>query len=841
MMLSLRLAARELRAGLDGFRIFLACLAVGVAAIAAAGSTAEAFRHGLAADARGILGGDLAITVQQRTFTDAEARAMTRVGRVAVSVSAQAMAQAPSGARRLVELRGVDGSYPLVGAVSLAGGRRLAEVLTDADGAAGAAVEQSLLDSLHLKVGDRFLVGNAPIIARAVLISEPDRLSRGFALGPRVLTRKRGVAAAGFLEPGLPFAETARIAIRSDQDPRAASAALGRALTALGPGGYRIRDRNDAAPGFRRMIDELEYFLGFIGLVSLVAGGLGVSGAVSAYLARKTEAIAVLKTFGADGVLIRNIYLIQIGALACVGIALGLIVGAVAPLILAELIEARLPVPALFAIYPAPLLRAGVFGILAAATFSLAPLGAARATPPSLLFRGGVTRRSLAGVETLGAIIAACGLAGLAIATAPMPLSAVAMIAGLGVAFGGLAAAARMAVFGAGRMRDRFHGFVRIGVANLAGPGSAAGSAGPAIGIGIAVVSAILLIQSSLLSQLAAVAPKTAPALVFTAIPGQSAERFDLVLAKALARPLTRANYLRAPFVTGRIVSVRGLPIDTRRIGREDRWAYDNDIPMSAMGAEPINAGLIGGRWWPADYSGAPLAAVSTDAAKGARLRLGDPITLMILGRTIDARVAAIRSVDFAGFGANFAVILDAAALTGANLDEVAMARGTPAETRRATLAVGREFPRVNVIDVREQLTAAAALLDQIGLAISGVASIAAVAGVLVLIGAVSARAGARARDVAILKALGATSRQIVGVYGVEYGAVGLFAGLAGVALGYAAAWPVVVLVFRATWRFDWTGVLALAATSTALAVASGLLAAAQALARRPAAALKTP
>ena len=391
MPLSVRFALRELRAGVRGFRIFLACLALGVAAIAAAGSTAEAFRQGLAAQAAEILGGDIAVGIEMRPFTAAERMKLERLGRVSYSAAIRVMAEAPSGERRLVELRGVSANYPLLGRVTLGGGKSLAAVLASVGDAEGVAVEQSLLDRLGLKLGDRFLVGNAPVVATAVLEEEPDRLSRGFALGARVLARHEIMARGGFFTPGLPVAEMARIQLR----PGVSLADAHRQIRAILPRaeGYRVRDRDDAAPGFKRLIDQLEYFLGFIGLSSLIAGGLGVSGAVNAYLEARKPSIAVLKALGADGALARNVYLIQIGVLAALGIALGLVVGAVAPLVLGAVVKDHLPVPALLCDLPrAAGAWAAAFGALAAAAFSRslhAPLGRARSTPPAALFRQG--------------------------------------------------------------------------------------------------------------------------------------------------------------------------------------------------------------------------------------------------------------------------------------------------------------------------------------------------------------------------------------------------------------------------------------------------------------------
>ncbi len=634
---------------------------------------------------------------------------------------------------------------------------------------------------------------------------------------------------------GLPFGVTARVALPPGAPLQAEKARLHRQL-----GGFiRVRDREDAAPGIHRLIDQLEYFLGFIGLASLVAGGLGVFGAVSAYLEARKPVIATLKALGAEGQLVRDVYLIQIGVLAALGVAIGLAVGAAAPLVMGEIVKDKLPIPALFAVYPWPLVKAAAFGLLSAAAFSLAPLGRARSTPPASLFRSDLEGALRIGPEIVGAVLAAVGLAGMAVVTAPTPLAAGIMIAGVAVSFGLLWGLGWGSAIFAGRARRKARGPLRIGLANLAGPHSAARTASPAIGLGVALLAAVVLIQSSLLNQVAEVAPRTAPALVFTDIPGDHPEVFDAAVRRAFGQPLTPKIYLREPFVSGRIIGVRGQPVDAARIDRSDRWAYDSDLSMSAIGPEPEGSGVEQGRWWPATYSGPPLVALDVDVARGKQVKVGDSITLSILGREIEAKVAVLRKVDFGGFGASFPVVVTPQALAGAPLRQVAIAKASRAQEAAVIRELGRDFPTVNVISVREQLEAATDLFDRLALAVRGAAAVAALAGLLVLTGAIAARARARTREAATLKVLGASRAQILGAYVLEYGAVGVIAGAAGVVLGYAAAWPVVVKVFHAKWSMDWAGVAALLAAAAIVAGIGGLLAAFQALSKRPAPALR--
>jgi len=348
------------------------------------------------------------------------------------------------------------------------------------------------------------------------------------------------------------------------------------------------------------------------------------------------------------------------------------------------------------------------------------------------------------------------------------------------------------------------------------------------------------LIQSSLIAEVTLAAPKAAPALVFTEVPAGEGAAFDTAVARAVGRPLTSATYQRFPFVTGRITALRGLPVERAKIAPSGRWAFDADLSMSAIGPEPAGAGVVAGRWWPASYAGPPVVVLEDSVAGAAGLKVGDTLTLHVLGRDLEARIGALRKVDFGGFGPDFALILDPSALGGAQLRQVAIAKATPVEEARVTRDLAASFPQVNVISVREQLEAAAGLFQRLTLAVRGAAAVAGLAGLLVLAGAIAAGAPARAKEAATLKVLGAARWQILTAYIIEYGAVGVAAGLAGVALGAAAAWPVVVKVFEASWNVDWAGIAALIAAAAALTGVGGLLAALHALAQRPAPMLRT-
>ncbi len=836
MILSLTLALREMRSGVKGFGIFLACLALGVAALAAAGSTSEAFRHGLAAQSRDILGGDIAVSVEGRRFAPDEQAAFRRLGKTSDRLHVRAMAGGsdPSGDRRLVEVSGIDAAYPLAGTVDLRGAGTLEAATAPSGGIPGAAVAPELLSRLHLRLGDTLLIGDTPFRVRAVIVKEPDTLARGFALGPRVIVSDAALLASGILRGDALFGEAVTIAV-----PDQADRALTQLKAAFPKAGFTAKGRRDALSGLGRLIDQLEFFLSFIGLASLLTGGLGIASAVSAYLSDRRPAIAVLKAVGADGALIRNLYLIQLGALTAFGIVIGLVIGAATPFALGAIAGGDLPLPLAFAVYPAPLAKAAALGFLAAAVFSLAPLARARATSPASLFRKDAVVRIPFGPEMAAMIVCAIGLIGLSAITAPSPVFAAIMLLALVAGFGVLWGVGQGVTWLAARLRHLCTGAVRIGLANLSGPRSAARTAAPSMGFGIALLTTIILIQSSLLAQVTTSAGKTAPSLIFTQIAPENAVAFDHILAAGMGG-LNAGNYRRYPFATGRISAINGVAVDPQKIAPNVRWAFDQDLTLSALNAAPPEASLDRGHWWATGYNGPPQAIIAEDIARGANIAVGEPITISVLGRDLDVTVAGTRKIDFGRFGANFPIILDAAALDGANLRNIAIARTTKLQDEAIIRQVGAAFPEINIVSVREQLDAAAVIFDQIGWAIRAAAGVAAAASVLVLIGAIAANAQARAREAAILKVLGSSRAFIITTYCVEYGAIGLIAGITGVALGIAAAAPVIIFGLHATFSADWTAIAAALVSLIVAGAVCGGIAALAALSRRPASALRS-
>lgn len=530
-----RLAWRELRSGIAGFRIFLACLALGVAAIAAVSTVSEAITKALAADARVLLGGDIDVRLVQRPFTADETTFLqAHSARLARTVEMRAMARAEIGDAlpAMVELKAVDAAYPLLGEVALDPAASLQPLLAQRAGVWGAVADPDLLDRLGLAPGQRLRVGEATFELRASIVREPDRVASVATFGPRLMIASDALAATGLVQPGSLLRHTARILLPTSSGPTGSDptgsdpatwAAAARA--AFPQGGWQIRSIADAAPGIERFVERLAMFLGFAGLTALLIGGLGVANAVRSYLDGKAAVIATLKCLGASGSLVMITYLLQILVLAGLGTAVGVVLGALLPLVAIEAVRPLLPVPISVGIYPAALGAAAALGLLTALTFSLWPLGRAREVPAANLFRqtvvttGGRPRR----LTLVATIVSSAALAGLVVFTAHDRLFGVIFVAGA-IAVLLILRGAAWAVTGAAQRLPRArHAIVRLAIDALQRPGAPTATVVTSLGAGLTVLVAVALIDSNLRAQIGERLPQTVPAF-FHRHPGRSGD-----------------------------------------------------------------------------------------------------------------------------------------------------------------------------------------------------------------------------------------------------------------------------------------------------------------------------
>ena len=821
--LALRYALRELRGGLRGFYVFIACIALGVMAIAGVGSVAASLGEGLAREGRTLLGGDVAFSLIQREAKPDEVAFLRARGEVSVAATSRVMAHTGDGQLALVELKAVDEHYPMLGDLALDPKMPIADVLAERDGAFGAAVDSTLLARLSLKIGDRVSVGSATFQLRSVVNSEPDRLAGGLGFGPRFLVGEQALRATGLLQPGSLVRWIYRLKLPDNAAGDTAMAALiDEVRTALPQAGWEIRSRSNASPQLERTINRFTQFLTLVGLAALLVGGVGVANAVKSHIDRRRDVIAAFKALGATGRDVFAIYLTQVTVLAVIGSAIGLAIGAALPFIIVGLFGKLLPLPVAPALHPDELLLSFIYGLLTALAFGLWPLGRVHDVPVAALFRETVTGegqrprwRYLALMAMVIALLIAVAI-GLAYDKRVAAVFVVSSMVVFAVLRG--IAAALMAL--ARRLPRSGITMLRLAIANIYRPGALTPSVVMSLGLGLTVLVTITQIDGNLRRQFMAALPDRAPSFYFIDIPTNEAGRFG----EFLKQTAPQSTVEDVPMLRGRIVAARGVKVEYLHASTESEWVLQSDRGLTYTGEIPKGSKVVEGKWWGADYNGPPLVSIEKKIADGLGLKLGDPIVVNVLGRDITAAIGNMRTVDWQSLGINFVLVFSPNTFKGAPHTHVATLTEThpdPSGDARIIKSVADAFPMVTSVRVREALETIGTVVTNLVLAIRGASAVTLISAILVLGGALAAGHRHRVYDAVILKTLGATRARLLGAYALEYLMIGLATAVFGVIAGSVAAWLIVTRLM--TLSFVWQAGSATAVVAAALIVTVGL------------------
>ncbi|MEM8849096.1 MAG: FtsX-like permease family protein [Pseudomonadota bacterium] len=826
-----RIARRELRGGLAGFRIFLACLALGVAAIAAVGSVRVSITEGLEREGRNILGGDAQVEFTYRTADAAELAYLETLGTVSEIYDFRSMAATGEGNeadRALTQTKAVDDLYPLVGQVELDPAIPLAEALAGD----GIVAHPVLADRLGLEVGDDLYLGAKRFTLTARLVSEPDLGGDGFGLGPRTLVRSEALIGSGLLSEGSLFETEYRVLMPEDTPDEALDSLRRETLTELDGTGARWRDRRNAAPQVARFVDRIGSFLVLVGLAGLAVGGVGISAAVRAYLDRKTGIIATLKTVGAEGRTIFAAYLIQIAVLTILGVAIGLVIGTLIPLAAGPLIEARLPVPVALGVHPGPLVEAALYGTLTALIFTLWPLARTEQVRAASLFREatGPTRGWPRKRYVSALAFTALTLIGLSAWLSGIPLLALAAAGGIAVALAILVLSAwavrRLARRLAGTRLVQGKPALRLALGSVGGPGGEATAVVLSLGLGLTVLASVGQIDANMRAAIDRDLPQVAPSYFFVDI---QPDQLDPFLDRVQNDPqVSRVDY--APMLGGVVRSLGGTPAS-----EFDHWVTRGDRRVSFADTMPPGTTLTAGEWWPEGYDGAPQVSFAAEEAAELGVQIGDEVVMNLLGRDITATVTSFREVDFSTGGIGFILIYNEAALRGAPHTWLSTVYAEDAAEAQILRDVAGDAPNITAIRVKDAISLVTDALSALAAATSWGAGATLLTGFVVLIGAAAAGERGRVFEASVLKTVGATRKTILTSFALRSAILGAAAGIVAIIGGAIAGWGVLRFVMDAPYTFEPISALAIVLGGALATLLAGLAFAWRPLAARPA------
>src|SRR3954454_10869908 len=752
--LPVRLAWRELRGGLRGFYVFIACIALGVMAIAGVGSVAASLAEGLAREGRTILGGDLSFSLSLREANTDERAFLTSRGDLSVAATMRAMARTDDGRTALVEMKAVDAAYPLFGTVALSPAQPLSEALASREGVFGAAADPALLARLDLSPPARVTIGNATIEIRAALTSEPDKLAGGIGSGPHLLLSDQALRATGLLQPGGLVRWHYRLRLpRNDATDAAVRAVSADAASRFPEAGWDIRTRSNASPSLEQNVERFTQYMTLVGLTALLVGGVGVANAVKGHLDRKREVIATLKSLGATGRRVFWIYLTQTLLLASIGALPGLVIGAALPFLVNWIFGAIIPLPLAPAVYPGDLALAFAYGLMTALAFALWPLGRAHDVSVSALFRDEVEpeRQRPRLSYILGTVLVAAALAALAIMLAyDRRIAAIFVAAAAGV-FITLRLVASLVMLIARRSPRSQSTVLRLAIANIHRPGALTVSVVLSLGLGLALLVTVIEIDGNLRRQFLAALPEKAPAFFFLDIQSADAERFDAFVREHAPGAVLE----RVPMLRGRIVSIKGIAAEDLKAPPSAAWVLQSDRGITYTDQIPAGSRLAVGDWWGPDYQGPPLVSLEQKVAEGLALKIGDPMVVNVLGRNLTARVANLRTLDWQSLGINFVMVFSPNTFRGAPVSHIATITypgGSTVGDEIALLkAAAVAFPSITAVRVRDAIEAFGGIVTNLVMGIRGASALTLVMAVLVLGGALAAGHRHRVYDAVIL------------------------------------------------------------------------------------------
>ena len=848
MPLLLRLAWRDLRGGLQGFRIFLACIALGVAAITGVGSVSDGLSDGLARESRTILGGDVSFSLIHRQLSPDERAFLERAGRVSTTGNLRAMARREDGRSSLVEAKAIDKTYPSIGTLVIEPAMTTDDALAKRGDTFGLIADPALAATLDIKLGDRLLIGEQAFTLRALLRSEPDKLAGGIGFGPRVIFSQDALQASGLIQPGSLVRWINRVLLTSPRpdspvEDTAVDQFVAAAEKAFPEAGWQIRGRSNVSPQFEKNLDRFTQFLTLVGLTALIVGGVGVASAVHAFIERKKPDLATLKSLGATGSYVFQVALVQVVMVALIGIMIGLAVGLSLPFLLANTLGSIIPFPFSPDIYPLQILAGFLYGLLTALAFSLVPIGRAHDVPVSGLFRDQVES------DTRRPRLRYLGFTALAALTLMGTIAALATDQKLAAIYGGATLIAfiilRLVSSGivalARRVPRSKSTEWRLAIANIHRPGSLTSAVVLSLGLGLTLLVALSLIDGNLRDQLTRGLPGRTPSFFFMDIQNSQVAEFGSFLAEQAPD----AKIERVPMMRGRVVRVNGLLASEIKAAESAAWVLEGDRGITYSETLPDGSVLKDGDWWAVDYKGPPLVSMEAEVARGLDLKVGDSVTVNVGGRNITARIANLRGVKWRSLGITFVVVFSPNTFAGAPhsfLATAAFPNGNASDRELLLLKdVATRFPTVTSLRVKDALDAISSAMDQLAFAVRGASGIALIASILVLSGALAAGQRGRIYDAVVLKTLGATRQRLLKAFVIEYALLGLATALFGLVAGSLAAWFVLIKVMKLD-SFLWLWEPALGAIGLALlvTVGLGLLGTWRVLGQKPASYLRT-
>jgi putative ABC transport system permease protein len=826
MKFILTMAYREIRASWHRLLFFFLCIAVGVGSIVALRSLVQNIGAGVGKQARTLLTADVQIQSSSplneasRQTLDRLAAPPSVLDRTEVIELATMMRPVgrPKAAPKMVEIKALQSAYPFYGEMALSGGQTYSPALL---AGRGVLVKTNLMTQMNLKVGDRVKIGSLEFVVRGAVEREPGNTLNAFSLGPRVVASYDDVRAAGLLGFGSRARYKTLLKVRDGE-----AVPLARQLKSEfeSQPAINVRSFRDAENRMTESFTRVENYLSLIGLIILVLGGIGISSVTRVFVQQKMKTIAILKCLGGRNAKVLGAYLMQVLALGVVGSILGLFFARLIVYLVPKYLSEQLPPDVQISLtWPATLQGFGV-GVLIALLFAALPLLEVRRVKPIAVLRADTAVKkwqfdwlkvavaffvitslvALAGWQAGSLKIGAIFLGGLAVTALILNLSGALLIRFL-------------------RSLRHIPSFaLRQGVNSLYRPGNQTQVILMAVGLGAFFIISVRSLQENLLREFNLDLGGAAADMYLIDIqPGQRA-----ALAEEVQKAVGSSPQL-IPTLRGRITEINGETVNPDAAKGERRGFLTREYTMTYRVHREESEKIVAGQFWNGTPGAEPEISIEEAVQRNLGLNLGDTVTFDLADQRITARVTSVRRVDWRNARVGFFVVFRPGQIESFPQNLITAVKGPPPGQARAEFqrAVVERFPNVSVIDVYDILEAASKVISTVSLAVTFIGGFVLLSGLLILVGSIAMTKYHRLYESAILKTLGAKKKLIVLITVIEYGALGLLAGLIGSGAAVALTWAVSKWGLDIAWKFlpsiNAAGVAATLAVVTVIGVLS--------------------
>ena len=835
MKFILSMARREVRASWRNLLFFFLCIGVGVGSIVALRSTIQNVNRSVAGQARLLLTADVQVD-STRPWSAESLAAIERVAGLPLvesrteTVEANTMVRPVDAAREgalMVELKGVESAFPLYGDFTLKGGEKFRYSLLQNN---GAVVAPLLLERLNLRVGDSIKIGESSFEIRGVIEREPGG-GGGFRLGPRILIERSAVEATGLIG----FGSRARRRILLKVQEGSLETVVQRLRQELKGQLVTVNSYRDAQENLNEQFARTENYLSLTGLVVLVLGGIGVSSVTRVFIEQKRVSIAVLKCIGGTSRQITAVYLAQVITLGLAGSLLGVALAKGALFLVGHYFAQSLPPDMSYTLAPGAVAQGLGLGLLVSVLFSALPLLRIRHVKPNMLLRdetGDGRQRKLDILRWLTGALVVLGLFLLSSWQAGSGTIGLFFLAGLAVTALVLYAAAIVLVFLVRRARHLSSFALRQAVNSLYRPGNQTRIIVMAVGLGAFVVMSIQSLQTNLLAEIDLSQRTSLPGMFLIDIQPDQKQGVEKLIEQATG---TRPELI--PTVRARIFAINGREVDLDEPGlRQERGRLGREYVVTYRPLLEANESIVAGSFWNTAPSSEPEVSIE-EGLRGLRgLDVGSSITFDIAGRKMTARVTSVRHVDWRNSRTGFMVLFRPGSLENAPQMLIAPITARVGETERSRFqrALLEQYPNISVIDVAEVVNTVSNILNNIALAVSFLGAFVFLCGVLILVGSIAMTKFQRIYEVAVLKTLGAKRKVLLVMLFIEYGLLGLVAGLVGALFSAALSYSVARFILEIPWTFLPVQAIAGIALTVALVTIVGLGSSLSVLRRKP-------